>query len=73
MISPHSRYRYGTSLPGQRRDLASAHIGWLPHDDPTPAARYALDMAADPAMQAVSAAFPAWCAVSLRLPFAQAP
>jgi hypothetical protein len=37
---------------------------------PTPAARYAPDMVADPAMRAVSAAFPAWCAVSLGLPFA---
>jgi hypothetical protein len=27
-------------------------------------------MVADPAMRAVSAAFPAWCAVSLGLPFA---
>ena len=32
--------------------------------------RYAPDMAADPAMRVISAAFPAWCAVSLGLPFA---
>src|SRR6266699_3870463 len=67
---PHSPYRYGTSLPGQLRGLAHAHIGWLLRDDPTPAARYAPDMVADPAMRAVSAAFPALCAVSLGLPFA---
>ena len=66
---PHSPYRYGTSLPGQLRGLAHAHVGWLLRDDPTPAARYAPDMAADPAMRAVSAAFPALCAVSLGLPF----
>src|SRR4029077_19865459 len=67
---PHSPYRYGTSLPGQLRGLAHAHVGWLLRDDPTPAARYATDMAADPAMRAISAAFPALCAVSLGLPFA---
>ena len=66
---PHSPYRYGTSLPGQLRGLAHAHVGWLLQDDPTPAARYAPDMVADPAMRAVSAAFPALCAVSLGLPF----
>ncbi len=67
---PHSPYRYGTSLPGQLRGLAHAHVGWLLRDDPTPAARYAPDMVADPAMRAVSSAFPALCAVSLGLPFA---
>jgi stearoyl-CoA desaturase (Delta-9 desaturase) len=66
---PHSPYRYGTSLSGQLRGLAHAHVGWLLRDDPTPAARYAPDMAADPAMRAISAAFPALCAVSLGLPF----
>jgi stearoyl-CoA desaturase (delta-9 desaturase) len=66
---PHSPYRYGTSLPGQLRGLAHAHVGWLLRDDPTPAARYAPDMVADPAMRVISAAFPALCAVSLGLPF----
>ena len=32
---PHSPYRYGTSLPGQLRGLAHAHVGWLLRDDPT--------------------------------------
>jgi stearoyl-CoA desaturase (Delta-9 desaturase) len=31
---PHSPYRYGTSLPGQLRGLAHAHVGWLLRDDP---------------------------------------
>jgi stearoyl-CoA desaturase (delta-9 desaturase) len=66
---PHSPYRYGTSLAGQLRGLAHAHTGWLLHDDPTPPARYAPDMMADPAMRAISAAFPALCALSLALPF----
>ena len=66
---PHSPYRYGTSLAGQLRGLAHAHTGWLLHDDPTPPARYAPDMVADRAMRAISAAFPALCAVSLALPF----
>ena len=67
---PHSPYRYGPSLGGQLRGLAHAHTGWLLRDDPTPPARYAPDMVADPAMRAVSAAFPALCALSLALPFA---
>ena len=67
---PHSPYRYGTSLRGQLRGLAHAHVGWLLRDDPTPAARYAPDLVADPAMRAVSAAFPALCAASLVLPAA---
>ena len=67
---PHSPYRYGTSLPGQLRGLAHAHVGWLLRDDPTPAARYAPDLVADPALRAISAAFPALCVVSLGLPFA---
>jgi stearoyl-CoA desaturase (delta-9 desaturase) len=67
---PHSPYRYGTHLSGQLRGLAHAHIGWLLRDNPTSAARYAPDLAADPAMRAISAAFPALCLVSLGLPFA---
>ena len=67
---PHSPYRYGTSLPGQLRGLAHAHVGWLLRDDPTPPARYAPDLVADPALRAVSVAFPALCVVSLGLPFA---
>jgi len=47
---PHSPYRYGTSLRGQLRGLAHAHVGWLLRDDPTPVARYAPDLVADPAM-----------------------
>jgi stearoyl-CoA desaturase (delta-9 desaturase) len=66
---PHSPYRYGTSLAAQLRGLAHAHTGWLLRNDPTPAERYAPDLTADPAMRAVSAAFPALCALSLALPF----
>jgi len=67
---PHSPYRYGTSLTGQLRGLADAHVGWLLRDDPTPPARYAPDIMADPAMRVISRAFPALCALSLALPFA---
>lgn len=56
-------------MGGQLRGLVHAHIAWLFHDDPTPAARYAPDLLADPAMGRVSRAFPALCAVSLALPF----
>jgi len=64
-----SPYRYGASLAGQLRGLAHAHAGWLLRDDPTPPERYAPDMTADRSMRAVSAAFPALCALSLALPF----
>jgi stearoyl-CoA desaturase (delta-9 desaturase) len=67
---PHSPYRYGTSLTGQLRGLADAHVGWLVRNDPTSPERYAPDILADPAMRAVSNAFPALCALSLALPFA---
>lgn len=66
---PHSPYRYGTSMVGQLRGLAHAHTGWLLRNDPTPAAQYAPDLTADPAMRAISAAFPALCVFSLALPF----
>jgi stearoyl-CoA desaturase (delta-9 desaturase) len=66
---PHSPYRYGTGLAGQLRGLAHAHVGWLLRDDPTPPARYAPDLLADPALRRISAAFPALCAISLALPF----
>jgi stearoyl-CoA desaturase (delta-9 desaturase) len=66
---PHSPYRYGTSLAGQLRGLAHAHMGWLLRNDPTSPERYAPDMTADPAMRVISAAFPALCALSLALPF----
>jgi len=67
---PHSPYRYGSGIGGQLRGLIHAHVGWLFSDDPTPAAHYAPDLLADPAMARVTRAFPALCAVSLILPFA---
>lgn len=66
---PHSPYRYGTSLRGQLRGLAHAHLGWLFSEDRTPAERYAPDLLAEPAMVKVTRAFPALCAISLALPF----
>jgi stearoyl-CoA desaturase (Delta-9 desaturase) len=65
---PHSPYRYGTSVRGQLRGLAHAHVGWLLRDDPTPPSKYAPDLIADPAMRVVAAAFPALSAASLALP-----
>ena len=67
---PHSPYRYGTSVAGQLRGLAHAHAGWLLRDDPSPPARYAPDLLADPAMRMISRGFPVLSAVSLALPFA---
>ncbi|WP_439654284.1 acyl-CoA desaturase [Streptacidiphilus anmyonensis] len=66
---PHSPFRYGTTLRGELRGLAHAHVGWLFTSDPTPAERYAPDLLADRAMRRVSAAFPALCVLSLALPF----
>jgi stearoyl-CoA desaturase (Delta-9 desaturase) len=69
----HQPNRVGQEPPhhgGQLRGLAHAHAGWLLRDDPTPPCRYAPDLIADPAMRAVSAAFPALCAASLALPAA---
>ena len=51
---PHSPYRYGTSLPGQLRGLAHAHVGWLLRDDLTPRCRYAVGLL-HPGLGAVSA------------------
>ncbi|WP_161789969.1 fatty acid desaturase, partial [Streptacidiphilus neutrinimicus] len=66
---PHSPFRYGTTLRGELRGLAHAHVGWLFTSDPTPPERYAPDLLADRAMRRVSAAFPALCVLSLALPF----
>ncbi len=66
---PHSPYRYGTSVAAQLRGLAHAHAGWLLRDEPSPPARYAPDMLADPAMRMISRGFPILSAVSLALPF----
>jgi stearoyl-CoA desaturase (Delta-9 desaturase) len=66
---PHSPYRYGTGAAGQLRGLLHAHVGWLFGNDPTSRQTYAPDMLADPAMRAISRAFPALCIVSLALPF----
>ncbi|WP_232248536.1 acyl-CoA desaturase [Streptacidiphilus rugosus] len=66
---PHSPFRYGTTLRGQLRGLAHAHVGWLFAGDATPAERYAPDLLSDRAMRRVSAAFPALCVLSLALPF----
>jgi len=66
---PHSPFRYGTTMRGQLRGLAHAHIGWLFSADHTPPERYAPDLLADRDLRMVSAAFPALCVLSLALPF----
>jgi stearoyl-CoA desaturase (delta-9 desaturase) len=66
---PHSPYRYGTSLGGLLRGLLHAHLGWMLRHDPTPTGRYAPDLMAEPAMRAVSNAFPALSVLSLAVPF----
>jgi len=66
---PHSPYRYGTGPAGQLRGVLHAHAGWLLGNNPTSRQDYAPDMLADPAMRAISRAFPALCVASLALPF----
>jgi stearoyl-CoA desaturase (delta-9 desaturase) len=66
---PHSPYRYGTGPAGQLRGVLHAHVGWLVGHDPTSRQTYAPDLLADPAMRAISGAFPALCVVSLAAPF----
>lgn len=67
---PHSPYRYGTGTLPQLRGLGHAHLGWMFRNNPTPAAHYAPDLLADPAITRVARAFPALCAASLLLPAA---
>ncbi|MET9618413.1 acyl-CoA desaturase [Kitasatospora indigofera] len=66
---PHSPFRFGTSLAGELRGLAHAHIGWMFTADATPAAHYAPDLLADRDLRAVSRAFLGLCVLSLALPF----
>ncbi|QMU73976.1 acyl-CoA desaturase [Streptacidiphilus sp. P02-A3a] len=66
---PHSPFRYGTTLRGELKGLAHAHVGWLFTTDSTPADRYAPDLVADRSMRTVSAVFPVLCLLSLALPF----
>ena len=66
---PHSPYRFGTSLRGQARGLAYAHVGWLLVNDPTSVAKYAPDLERDADLRRISNAFPWLCVVSLVLPF----
>ncbi len=67
---PHSPYRYGTSVVGQTRGLAHAHVGWLLVNSPTSARHYAPDLLRDPMLVRLDAAFPWFCVASLALPFA---
>ena len=67
---PHSPFRYGTTLRGQLRGLAHAHVGWLFTAEATSAERYAPDLLADRNLRVVSRAFPALCLFSLAVPFA---
>ncbi|WP_189825688.1 MULTISPECIES: fatty acid desaturase [Streptomyces] len=67
---PHSPFRYGTTLRGQLRGLAHAHVGWLFLGEETAPEKYAPDLLADPGMRRVAKAFPYLCALSLVLPFA---
>ena len=66
---PHSPYQYGTGPAVLLRGVAHADVGCLFGHDPTSRERYAPDLLADPAMRAVSKAFPALSVASLALPF----
>lgn len=67
---PHSPQRHGRGVTGQLKGLWHAHMGWLFTDRGEPAEVRAADLLADRDMVVMNALFPAWCAVSLGIPFA---
>lgn len=63
---PHSPHGPRSPLRG----LWHAHIGWLFNHEPTSWPRHARDLMADRDLVVMNALFPAWCVVSLAIPFA---
>jgi stearoyl-CoA desaturase (delta-9 desaturase) len=66
---PHSPQHHGAGAGGQLRGLWHAHVGWLFTARSTSRQRHAADLLADRDILAMDALFPAWCVVSLALPF----
>ena len=66
---PHSPHGYGSSVGGQLRGFAHAHVGWLFKGDATAAERYAPDMLRDADTKIISRLFPLFAVVSLAAPF----
>jgi stearoyl-CoA desaturase (delta-9 desaturase) len=66
---PHSPHRYGTSMLGQVRGFAYAHVGWLFAANGTPSDRYATDLRRDADIVTISRLFPAFAVASFVLPF----
>lgn len=62
---PHSPHGARSPLRG----LWHAHIGWLFNHEPTSWPRHARDLMADRDLVVMNALFPAWCVVSLAIPF----
>ncbi len=63
---PHSPHGARSPLRG----LWHAHIGWLFNHEPTSWPKHASDLMADRDLVVMNALFPAWCVVSLAIPFA---
>lgn len=60
---PHSPWRFGTSRRAVAKGLVYAHVGWLFDGQQSSIARYAPDIAADPALRKISRHFP-WIVVA---------
>ena len=66
---PHSPHLHGSSVLGQLRGFAHAHVGWLFANDSTSATRYAPELLADRDSRMISRLFPFFVVCSLAGPF----
>lgn len=65
---PHSPHLSGTSLAGQLKGLAHAHVGWLFRPPPQERSRWIPDLCSDRDLVLLDRLFPLWCLLSLGLP-----
>ena len=66
---PHSPYVQTSTLMGQVRGFAHAHVGWFFLSDPTSHARFAPDLLADRDITLINRLFPAFVVTTFALPF----
>ncbi len=66
---PHSPHLSGSTLLGQLKGFAHAHVGWLFRADPTSAERFAPDLLRDRDAVVISRYFPVFALASLAIPF----
>jgi stearoyl-CoA desaturase (Delta-9 desaturase) len=68
-VDPHSPQLHGGGVRGQLKGLWHAHVGWLFTARGTSLRRHGADLLADRDIVVLDALFPAWCVLSLALPF----